>query len=127
METNNMAPSTRKEFFEVRIYVTGVKKRCRKIERVGIAMDNAPLDIQANHIAMDKIAHDAHSLIIDKLKQYNLESAQIVFTYAYTDSRIEGMTTSHPFHESNFKINLFNYLNLYTPPVGTIATNNEDE
>jgi hypothetical protein len=111
LETETVNPETvntdKKEFFEVRVYVKGVRRKCRKPEFKGLKLPDAPLNIKDDAEKLEAFKKDARTLIHLAMKPETVQpNVFIDFQYAYTRDSIPDLVTSHPFDESNFKIPL---------------------
>jgi hypothetical protein len=96
---------TKKEYFEVRVYVKGIKRRCRKPEFKGLKLPNAPLNVGSDNEKMESIKKDARLLIELTMKEV-LSEPYLSFQYGHECEHDSGMIMSYPFDEKNFKVKL---------------------
>jgi hypothetical protein len=91
------------EYFEVRLYVTGTKKRERKNKRHGLTLTNVPITAQAGD-ALTSTIEEARKVAQEKMKSIVAGTAHISFCYTSEDTRTPDMKTSEPFNELSFQL-----------------------
>lgn len=97
-----MTQKAEKEFYQVRVYVKGIKRRCRKAEFRGLKLPNVPLTIKGNLEEIEKVKKDARLLLELDMKEVH-SKPYIDFQYCIEKG---DMIESHPFGEQNFKVEL---------------------
>lgn len=92
------------EYYEVRVLCQGIKKRCRKVDRAGFNLVNAPIGTRTSKDVQGQYEADAIAVLHENMKEWS--NATIYFTYGYETKGLDGMKTSEPFSEHNFTIKL---------------------
>jgi len=90
------------EFYEIRLYAKGIRKRCRKVEFKGYHVAHVPLNIKGDKTALAELRVMARKVIEDNLKEI-IGLPSMKATYGKARGCV---TESHPFSELNFSINI---------------------
>lgn len=93
------------EFFEVRVCITGIKKRCRKAEFKSFKLNNVSLDTKTNETEMLKIKEEARTILDREMKSLTTVPF-LSFQYAHEHEASSDMIVSYPFDDKNFKVAL---------------------
>lgn len=93
------------EFFEVRLYLVGVKKKDRSVKRHGITLARVPF-IEGQEIDKEAIKAEAKLKAAEVMKEITNHNKTISMVYSYTDSTKPDMLTSEPFSDFNHTFNV---------------------
>lgn len=92
------------EYFEVMLYVTGIKKKERKLKRHGIKLSNVLYN--EIHIDEEAIKLEAKVKAAEVMKSITAHVKTITMVYSYELSEVPDMIISNPFSElsRNFEV-----------------------
>jgi hypothetical protein len=92
-------------YFEVRFYVTGIKKGERKVKRHSIRLVNAPITITVtDKEKLINIIEEARTTTDTIMKTIVNGNNHLSFCHTSEDSEKHEMITSEPFNELNFQL-----------------------
>lgn len=94
------------EYFEVRLYVTGIKNKERKVKRHSLKLSNVPLFAENRPDESVKSIEEAKVIAKTTMKNIVQGTAHLSFCYTSEDTNTPDMKTSEPFNENNFQIKI---------------------
>lgn len=92
------------EFFEVTVYVTGIKKKERSTKKHGLRLSNVVFGTTDTVEFLGKIKEEAKQKINESMREVPSQKCRIVFTYCYTESNEPDVKMMEPFSEHNFSL-----------------------